>query len=268
MDSLHFTAEEQSAYETELRAVHVHSGLGFLNSHNGLRRGSMHLVLGTTGGGKSTLMRTLIRDILFRKENSKIKLGLWLSEEEAKDYKQQLSFGVPSNDVLLNAYVESELAMPNNFMARFTEWIEAMDFDVLIFDNVTTSAMYMDQKADAQAAFAKRMKLLTKKMNCATIIVAHTDAEIHDGIERLININDIRGSKSICNLVEFAYILQRFELDKQFFPTIRIVKHRSQELIHSLYSLEYNKVLRSFEKDSAIEFKQFKEIFDGRNKLK
>lgn len=266
--TLHFSEQEQADYEKELGEVHFHTSMGFLNAHNGLRRGSMHLILGTTGGGKSTLIRTLIRDFLFKKENQGLTLALWLSEEEVKDYRAQVAFGVPSHDVLLNANAFSELDGDRITEMRFIEWCHFYKPDVLIIDNVTTSAFYMDKKATEQAVWAKKLKKLAKELNCAMIIVAHTDADVHDGIERLININDIRGSKSICNLVEFAYILQRFELGTTFFPTIRTVKHRSQELVHGLYQLHYDKKIRAFKGDSAIQFEKFKEIFNERNKLK
>jgi hypothetical protein len=110
-------------------------------------------------------------------------------------------------------------------------------------------------------------KQVTKKLNMSTIVIAHTDAKATDSMGRLININDIRGSKTITNLAEFAYILQRFELEKSFFPTIRTVKHRSQELVHNLYMLNYDSRLRSFSGDLAIDFKKFKEVFNARNKL-
>jgi hypothetical protein len=101
----------------------------------------------------------------------------------------------------------------------------------------------------------------------ATLIVAHTDASINDSHKDFININHIRGSKTICNLVEFAYILQRFEIGQTFFPTLRIVKSRNQNLIHNLYALKYEQRLRSYVGDKAIPFEEFKEAHGKRNRL-
>jgi ABC-type proline/glycine betaine transport system ATPase subunit len=86
--TLYFTNDEQQQYDDKTKLVHAHSKLGFLNAHNGLRRGSLHLVLGTTGGGKSTLVRTVLRDIIFNADNQ-LSVGVWLSEETVEDYKRQ-----------------------------------------------------------------------------------------------------------------------------------------------------------------------------------
>ena len=266
--SLHFTEEEQGQYETELREIHFHSSLGFLNSHNGLRRGSLHLILGTTGGGKSTLVRTLLRDLIFNPKND-LQIAVWLSEETVKDYKRQVAYGMPSHDRLLstNAYSELDSSGRHDKKLAFFEWLEFYKPDVLLLDNITTSSMYNDKSAAEQGAFASKLKELTTKLNMATVIIAHTDAKATDSMGRLININDIRGSKTLGNLVEFAYILQRFEINESFYPTIRIVKHRSQELTHALYYLQYDNRLRSFKGDLAIDFKKFKEMYGQRNRL-
>lgn len=263
--TLHFTDQEREELEKKQNEVHFPSTLGFLNAHNGLRRGSMHLILGTTGGGKSTLIRTILRDLVFCKE-SEFHVSLWLSEEEVEAYRTQVAYGLPSHDRLLNTSAFSELS-DDVSEKMFFEWIEFNAPDVLIMDNITTSKFYNDKPVAEQGKFATKLKKMTLKMNMATVVVAHTDARATDSMGRMINLNDIRGSKTIGNLAEFAYILQRFEVGSGFFPSIRVVKHRSQDLVHSLYSLQYNNKLRSFSGDCALEFKKFKEIFNGRNKL-
>jgi ABC-type iron transport system FetAB ATPase subunit len=264
--TLYFTNEEQEQYEASLREVHFHSKLGFLNAHNGLRRGSLHMVIGTTGGGKSTLTRTLLRDIIFNKDN-KCQVGLWLSEETLDDYKKQLAYGVPSHERLLSTEAISELESTNVSKFSFIEWLEMTKPDICIFDNITTSKLYMDKRPAEQAELATQIKNITKKLNIAMVLIAHTDANVTDSQRGLINLNQIRGSKSICNLVEFAYILQRFEIGQAYFPTVRVVKSRSQELLHSLYHLKYDPRLRAFSGDSALDFEQFKEAYGKRNRL-
>jgi ABC-type iron transport system FetAB ATPase subunit len=268
MSTLFFTEEEQKQFEAELREIHFASSMGFLNAHNGFRRGSLHMVIGTAGGGKSTLVRTLIRDFLFQKDNARKTLALCLSEETIPEYKRQLAYGIPSHDILLNTIAVSELEDPNWNKKKFFEWLREFTPDFLVFDNITTSKWYMDLNAKEQSRFAVELKSITKEVNCSTLLIAHTDADITDGIERLIHLNDIRGSKSIVNLVEFGYILQRFQIGDKFFPTIRTVKHRSQELIHALYSLVYDPRTRSFTSDNPLNFEKFKEIFSERNRLK
>ena len=265
--TLHYTKEEQDEYEKTLKEVHFQSLFGFLNAHNGFRRGCMHLAIGTTGGGKSTLTRSIIRDVICNNGDN-VLLGLWLSEETISDYKQQLSIGLPVMDRLLKTDAQSELEFTDGFTEmRFFEWLEFTKPDIVIFDNITTSKFYMDKRPDAQAAFATKLKNITKKLNFALVLIAHTDSSASDSQKGILNINHIRGAKTICNLVEFAYILQRFEIGQGFFPTLRVVKSRSQELLHSLYLLKYENKLRSYVSDSPLEFKKFKEAYGQRNRL-
>jgi KaiC/GvpD/RAD55 family RecA-like ATPase len=266
--SLYFTESEQKAYEASLKEVHFHSRLGFLNAHNGLRKGCLHLILGTTGGGKSTLIRTLLRDAIFNPAND-MQTNLLLSEETVRAYKAQIAYGLPSHDRLLSTACLSELEMKGvrNKKNHIEEWLRFYQPELFFYDNVTTAEPYNDKTAREQAAYITWLKELTSELGMATVLVAHTDANATDSMGRLINVNDIRGSKTICNLVEFAYILQRFEIDQEYYPTLRVVKHREQELVHSMYFLQYDKRLRSFSGDTAIEFKKFKEMYGKRNRL-
>lgn len=265
--TLYFTKEEVAEYEKSQKEVHFNSKFGFSNAHNGYRRGSMHLIIGTTGGGKSTLTRAITRDVICNNGDN-AHLGLWLSEETVTDYKKQLAQGMPPMERLLKTDAQSELEFQEGFSEmRFFEWLEFTKPDIVIFDNITTSKFYMDKKPDAQAAFATKIKNITKRLNFAMVIIAHTDGNVSDSQRGLININQIRGAKTICNLVEFAYILQRFEVGSSFFPTLRVVKSRSQELLHSLYLLKYDSRLRSYVSDTAIDFKKFKEVYGQRNRL-
>jgi len=264
--TLYFSEEERKQYEDSLTETHFYSGLNFLNAHNGLRRKSMHLLLGTTGGGKSTMVRTLLRDIIFNPKND-AQVSVWLSEESTADYKSQVAYGLPSHDRLLKTQLMSELETQRVSELLFREWLDMFRPDVLIFDNITTSQLYNDKTAKEQAAFVMLIKKLTVEYNMATLLVAHTDAKATDTMGRLINLNDVRGSKSIANLVEFAYVLQRFEIGTNYFSSLRVEKHRSQELKHKLFSLNYNKELRSFVNDLPIQFEKFKEMYKERNKL-
>lgn len=269
MSSLFFTPEEQRAYEARLQEIHFHTKLGFLNSHNGLRKGCLHLILGTTGGGKSTLIRTLLRDAIFNPKND-MQTNLLLSEETVKAYKAQVAFGMPSHDRLLSTAVLSELEMKGNLQKKkktIEEWLRFYQPELFVYDNVTTSIGYNDRQAREQGEYILWLKELTTELEMATVLVAHTDANANDSMGRLININDIRGSKTIGNLVEFAYILQRFEIEQGYYPTLRTVKHREQELVHSMYYLQYDPRLRAFSGDLAIEFKKFKEMYKKRNRL-
>lgn len=264
--TLHFTDQESTEFRERNKEIHVHTHLSFLKEHNGLRKGNLHAILGTTGGGKSTLIRSITRDIIFNKENT-LRIGFWLSEETVEEYKNQLSYSMPSTEKMLltTAFSEIENNIDQEF---FFTWIKANSLDVLIFDNITTSKFYMDQSIPKQSEFASNIKKITKEMNIATILVAHTEAKFLDNGDRMITANDIRGCKSISNLCEFFYGMQRFEIDGSFYSTIRILKHRGQPITDNTFHLIYNKETRSFIRDNPIPFKTFKEAYDKRSNLR
>lgn len=268
MQSLSFTNDEMNQLIKQSNEVHFHSRLGFLNAHNGLRRGSVHMVIGTAGGGKSTLIRTILRDLLFNQKNEKYGIVSLLSEETCKQYKAQLVHGLEPDQRLENCVLMSEIDEMDKNPKHFFDNIEMLAPDVLIYDNLTTSRFYEGQRPSEQVKYFARIKELTTNLNCATIVVAHTSANVSDNQDRLIEPNDIRGNKTVVNMAEFFYVMQRFQEEGgAFFPTITIKKHRGQELVHGMYLLQYEKRLRSFIGDHALEFAKFKEYFKMRRRL-
>lgn len=264
--TLHFTDLEQARFEASLSEIHFHSSMGFTNSTNGFRRGSMHLFIAGTGGGKSTLTRSLIRDILFHPKNNPI-ICIWLSEESIEEYRAMFAMGVPSHDRLLNTQAYSEQDKQDVKEFHFFEWIEMHAPDVLIFDNITTSKFYEGKRPGEQATFAAKLKNVIKKVNCAGIIIAHADSQQTNQKGGLLDINNIRGSKTICNLTEFAYLVQTFKTPKHVYSTIRIAKSRSQNIVHDTYLLNFDARTRSYLSDTAIPFEKFKEVYNERNRL-
>lgn len=264
--TLHFTDKEQADFEASLKEIHFHSNLGFVNSTNGFRRGSMHLFIAGTGGGKSTLTRSLIRDLLFHKLNNPI-ISIWLSEETIQEYRTMFALGVPSADRLLNTNAYSEQEKQNTSEMHFFEWIEMINPDVLIFDNITTSKLYEGKRPADQATFAQKLKNIIKKINCTGIIIAHADSQQTNQKGGLLDVNNIRGGKGIVNLTEFAYLVQTFSTSKAKYSTLRIAKSRSQEIVHDTYLLNFDPRTRSYTNDTAIPFEKFKEVYNERNKL-
>lgn len=267
-DTGYISQQEATQMQENDRTVYIQSKLGFLNAHNGLRPGSIHTVMGTPGGGKSTLMRTIVRDFAFHPENAKTKkkMLIRLSEETVSEFRAQLSYGIPEHERMMDIKISSELEDKLNGFG-LEELIASHQPDVFLYDNITTSRLYQDKRPEDQGKFCSWIKQISKADGMATILVAHTGAEIHDGIARMITMNDIRGSKALVNLSEFFYIMQRFEVKDEFYPCLTICKHRGQELINKFYFLQYEKAIRSFVRDQAINFEQFKGYYAKRNRL-
>ena len=226
----------------------------------------MHLLIAGTGAGKSTITRSVIKDLVFHKQND-CTVAIWLSEESVHEYKALFSLGVESSERLLNTHAKSEMDDSEIREMYFFEWLHFTKPDVLILDNITTSKFYVDKKPEEQARFATKLKENLKQLHCAGIIIAHADSQQTHQRGGLLDVNNIRGSKTICNLTEFAYVIQTFTTPQSRFTTLRIAKSRSQKIIHDLYFLQYEASTMSYVADKAAEFDKFKEAFNARNKL-
>jgi len=229
------------------------------------------MVLGTSHGGKSTLIRSLLIDIALGTEEKNTLL--WLSEETVIEFLSELYRSGISADKLKNLHVISELDLMDDFesaqeLLKYVEkYCEDNDIGLIFFDNITTSVIYMDRPPTDQAKIAIYLKKLANRLVVPLVIIAHTGAAVTDSMARLIEMNDIRGAKSIVNLAPFFYILQAFHCGNQIYSTIRITKHRGQEVQHKFYKLFYSPPARLYAKDELVSFDDFKSIYKKRNIL-
>lgn len=269
MDEFAISRSEAATLRAVANWVYFKTDFKLLKSHKGFRSGRTHLFLGTTGSGKSTLVRSILIDLF--KNNPDKKALIILSEESTEDFKSALSETEFDFHSGVNMTVLSEEDQNFNSTQEYIQHlrllISELKPNVLFFDNLTTSLLYNDKSNRDQFLIAKELKRLTAKHDIATIFVAHTGAQISDNMNRLINENDIRGSKSVVNMIEFLYIMQRFEVGSTFFQTIRVVKHRSQQPDHKLFRLMYDTKKNLYTSDFPLDFQAFKEAFNQRNKL-
>jgi RecA-family ATPase len=251
--------------EIETKEVTFDSCYSFLQEHNGWRKGKMHLVLGISGGGKSTLVRSLLVDLFVHG----MILGnalVWLSEESEEDLENQVA-KVNSRIGSNTLTTISELSVENLSEAYFEETLLSDKPDIFFMDNLTTSQLYEGRSIRDQLLFVKKLKTMCIKLNIPFVLIAHTGAEITENCNRLINMNDIRGAKNIVNLVEYLYLLQRFTLETDFFPTIRIAKSRGHLISNDIHKLVFNPENITYSKSFRIPFEEFKEAFKQRRTL-
>lgn len=260
---------EKTTLKTLGSLTQIRTELDIFKSHNGLRPGNLHIVMGSTGSGKSTFIRSLILDHL---RNNKTKnLLLYLSEETIEDLKYELALTDHDFTQGSNLYVVSEfeekLESEDQVLRCFVEKFKSLNIKTFIYDNITTSRFYNDLTPKEQSMFVAKLKKLTAESSVATVLVAHTNAGISDNCNRLINETDIRGSKSVSNLAQFIYILQRFQTLEQWFPTIRLCKHRGQNPEDKIYKLSFDPKARLYKHTKAISFLALKEAYGLRDRL-
>lgn len=249
--------------------VQFDSSFELLSNHNGLRKNKLHIAMGTSGSGKSTFVRSVLLDLI--KKNPEKRILVFLTEETVDDFKDEMSRTQFSFDENCNLFVESDqthgFKTVKNWFLFLEEIVLSLSIDLLIIDNITTFCLYNDQRANIQSQTISYLKRFTQSKQIATLMIAHTNSEVNDNCHRLINENDIRGSKSVINFCEFIYILQRFDINGFFYPTVRIKKARGQDPKNLIFLLKYNSEQRLYLSDLPITFKEFKDAYDKRNKL-
>ena len=265
------TKEEVEVLHEQADRTFFRTHFKFLKSHKGFRPKNIHMVLGTSHGGKSTLIRSLLTDICTGAVKQNVLL--WLSEETELEFLSEFYRSGINPDNVKNLHVLSELDLmeryntPKNLLRYIEMYCGENDIGLLFFDNITTSMIYMGRSPSDQAKISIDLKKMCQLLALPFIIIAHTGAAVTDSSNRLIEMNDIRGGKSIVNLAQFFYVLQTFHCDSEIYTTIRITKHRGQEVDHRFYKLIYSRKERLYARDELVQFKEFKEIYKKRNVL-
>lgn len=268
----YITSIELSELHERASVVWFNSMFFFLKAHKGYRKGNIHLLLGSSGGGKSTLVRSMLIDALPRVSK---KILVWLSEETADDFKMEISKTglIDHGRSLLDkmdifSEQDSDIKNCDEMFFYLSELLSQNKYDMVFLDNITTSLIYMDRRPNEQASVSKELKKLCQKIDIPMILIAHTGAEISDTTPRTINPNDIRGSKTIINLSQFIYILQRFMNNEKIFQTLRIAKHRGQDVKNKIFKLKFESRNFLFTEDRIINFDAFSDAFKERDKLR
>lgn len=264
------TNDEHKKYKSKNQSVEIKTTLNFLKQHNGLRKNKMGLFLAPTGVGKSTMVRTMARDFIV--SNPDKKLFLWLTEETSEEFRSEFSFCIPEIEQAKNITIFSEADNYKLEESVIFEMLELMlneePHDLILIDNLTTSKIYQSKKPADQSDIAIKLKGYLAQYSVSLFIIAHTGADVRSNQTRLIDENDVKGSKYITTITEFLYILQPVYVNNEIFQFVSIKKHRGQQCDQKLFFLKYDKILKSFSSDQPRNFEDFKELFKDRNQLK
>lgn len=259
---------QKAIYENKLKRqnrVEIRTCLSFLLSVNGLRRSSVAVVLGNTSSGKSTLVRSIIADVLTNNKTTKV--SCFLSEETVSEYKTELFKAFKNTEFSDRMFFyseqdfDSEIDKANSLTKAFSDPAE-----VLIYDNITTSSLYSSKTPQDQTDFSNRLKAIAKKTNKALICVAHTNHTEKNG-SKLVSSSDVRGSKNISNIAEFFFINHQFSIGESSLNFVEIEKHRGQSPEGKFFQLGFNRDTNLYESDFPISFQSFKECYKTRNKI-
>ena len=256
-----------SETKEEKKTIYLNTRLSFLKEHNGFRPGLMHILLGLTSGGKSTLVRSIIKDVFFNNFNPQ-KIYVWLSEESQLSFKSEMAISCPDLRGHTLAFI-SEQDVENHQLniLHFEEYLKEFKPDLFIFDNITTSVFYGNKTPEQQLKFVKHLKSIAIKLRIPFLLVAHTGAEVTENSRRMVNINDIRGTKDAANLAEFFYIMQRFRVEGEYFPTVKIAKNRGYAINNLFHLLNFEQESLSYSRSVNLDFDDFKDAYKSREKI-
>lgn len=255
------TEDEIVFAEKEREATYFNSKFNFLIEHKGFRPGKFHLFLGPLGNGKTTVSKSLLVDMV--NNNPDCTIGIFFSEEGKKDFLSEVSRHTVLRKLVKDGKINflSEVDLDQNFGIKelLFEIEELLKWsDILIIDNLTTSKVYLDRNTKDQADIARDLKRIVKKYNKPMIVFAHTSGSTDSS--RLLENNDIRGSKTLVNMAEFIYIIQRFETSEGKLTTLRTTKSRGSNTEAFGYFMKFDKETMVYSQSDLKDPVHFKEI--------
>lgn len=264
-----FTDDHFKILKEYSNTIHYSSLLPFIRCHNGWRKGNLHVFLGKTSGGKSTLMRTLLMDALNSNQSS-LTVGVILSEEKKTSFLSEFNYSGKLTPLVKRLKVVSEQDYPQ-LRTSTKEWDAIFQrmcdegCDIIFYDNPTTSQTYSNdfQKQSIRAGEYKQMAI---RNNIPFVLFTHT-AGVNENFNQLISEDHMRGSKELVNQAEFFYAMQTINEGNQRWGFLRILKHRGQEVDNFVYSLGFDPKFRAYGNVSEVDFKKMADTFKLRNKL-
>ena len=259
---------QAAALQLENRNERLKSNLGFIKQHHGFRKGMIHALIGTTGGGKTTLRNSLIVD--FVSNNPKKNIFIWQSEESTEDLMTKLS----RNNEVINSKNIFCVSEPDLVGEKSSKEIQKMFFeepinceaDLVIFDNLTTSSLY-GHRPNEQADFAAKLKVQAKETGIPHLLLLHTAKGIGMNHKGFISSSDVRGSASVVNLAEYSYNLQQFHIGTSIVTTVICEKSRHHTKEHVYFQVTFNSERQLYDKCVPLSFEDMKNLYKHRNTL-
>lgn len=256
------------------------TGFKFLDDHYGLRPGQLHILCGTQGKGKSTLVRSMMFSLLKQKK----RVMFYSTEESQSDFELTVARAqVPDEDLETLDFVEDENLLAGvdveDTVGMFQGWMSEMRVrlakertEVLIFDNITTTELYDNRNGIDQTRFVKVLKKIAHARNVAIVVVAHLGKNIIDSMMKEITGNDVRGNNAISNESQQLYVFRRVDSTlsngKRFIHAfIQTLKGRQESVAGNYYLLTYNHSTRTYVSDCPVEFEKIKTLMQNQNRF-
>lgn len=242
-------------------------------SHGGIRKKELSTIIAPYGMGKSTLVRTIVSEII--KQHKRV--YLFLSEESPEFYKLPIysafeyGFRYTSTDpniFLENLFLESQLEMQSKekslgyFLNNLEQIILTYDVELIILDNITTSFLGRGS-VNQQAETAEKLKELASKYGVAIVAVVHT-AKGTNPYQTILTGEDVRGNATITNIGSYNYVLTtyfRLNIPRAFLSVDKARYHPQAN--KRVYELIYNHNTSLFDKDVESSYEIMQSIINA-----
>lgn len=240
----------------------------FLNSHLGVRPGTLIGLMGTAGSGKSTLLKAIISDCA-----STDQVTVYLTEERQIDYEIDF-FDMRAN--VDNIRFIDETILPydevdcDSCIRMMLEVYYLSNSKIIFLDNITTSKLYEKFGYSGQCKLIESLRKFTKDSGKTIFYVAHTKKNADNNGAELFNGGHIRGTYQAFQQAEYFYSLQPIEVTRgevlTRYPILRVLKHRYHDILNHFFLLGYQDGEYKF--DAVVDYERIKKIWKMRNSFK
>jgi hypothetical protein len=191
--------------------VHFKSRFKHLQAHNGFRPGELHTFIAEKGGGKSTLVRAWVIDMLLQDKRVYIRL----SEERSQPYFDAIveylgpDYAHKSSTLIVDSEIEiGQDELGDNYIDSLQARTIASNAQILIIDNFTTSALAR-VAPNTQERFAVNLRQMAMDSDIPVIVVAHTEKG-YSNKKGIATGDNIRGNMTLSNTAAYIYTLTVF----------------------------------------------------------
>jgi KaiC/GvpD/RAD55 family RecA-like ATPase len=255
----------------------------FIQDHGGIQPGMLHLLVSSTGTGKTSIARRIIlscakltKVLLYSSEEDEMGIRWGMDKANAEE-KSVGGISLIEERELLK-YVDAKNS--DLFLSVIRNKMIETGADVFFFDNITTSAYYQS-RPEHQDSFALKLYSLTQELNKAFFVIAHTMTEFKNNKE-LINDKSIRGSKMFSQKAEYFYGFQRVligdfvddegekhksHFTEKFFSFVNVVKSRYGKNQGDIYRIFWDEEAGTYDRDFKLDGSTFKKIWNMRFRL-
>ena len=252
----------------------------FLNCHSGLQAGHLHLLLGRTNKGKSTLILSLILEniinghkvLLFLSEGLKSDVKKVIEASLSTKYKEQSIIKETINRLLV--VKDSDLDTPNETLnARL--WINSLfkivkeqQVKIVYFDNFSTCS-FSDSAPEIQAQFIRSLNSITENLEIPVLGTVHPAKTVSP--EKELGLDDIRANSAFINIPSNIYALNDLSNIDNTKRVIKILKlRRNGDLVGKYFQLTFKKINDEgiYIKDSFLTLNDANKLFFDNKRIK